>query len=67
MTQCPTCGQRIVKQSRRVCADCSKQITRHHKWFIGEDGRVRHRVCSSPDSYVAEPVKAPPIVAEASA
>ena len=54
MTHCPTCGQRIVKVARRVCAHCSKTIARHDKWFFGEDGRVRHRICTDPTSYVPE-------------
>lgn len=54
MTHCPTCGQRIVKAARRVCADCGKTIARHDKYFFGEDGRVRHRLCDNPKSYVPE-------------
>lgn len=51
MTHCPTCGQRIVKAARRVCADCGKPIGGHHKWFFGDDGRARHRVCERPEEY----------------
>ena len=36
---------------RRLCADCREQITRHHKWWIGDDLRLRHRSCAEPDEY----------------
>lgn len=49
---CPTCGRAYnTTTPKRFCADCGKQITRHHKWHIGADGRIRHRHCDRPDSY----------------
>ena len=61
-THCPACGQRIVQQARRVCADCQKPIGGHHKWFFGADGRARHRVCEQPDAYLKGPIETPPMI-----
>ena len=36
---------------RRICAECAGPIDRYHKWYFGEDGRARHRVCSNPAHY----------------
>ena len=49
---CPTCKRPLnLALPKRFCAACGVQITRHHKWQIGEDGRIRHRVCERPESY----------------
>jgi hypothetical protein len=34
----------------RICKDCGKQILNRHKFYFGEDGRVRHKCCKSPES-----------------
>lgn len=57
----------VLKQSRRVCADCSKPISGRHKWFFGEDGRARHRVYEQPDSYAKEERPVEPSLLEAGA
>lgn len=50
--RCPTCHRPLnLAMAKRFCADCGHQITRYHKWHIGDDGRIRHRVCERPDSY----------------
>lgn len=50
--RCPTCNRPFnMALPRRLCAACKKQITRYHKWQIGEDGRIRHRVCARPQEY----------------
>lgn len=36
---------------KRICADCGQQIGKRHKWHIGADSRIRHRVCADPTSY----------------
>lgn len=51
-THCPTCGQKIMRSSRRICADCGKPIKRYDKWYFGEDSRIRHRSCVNPQGYV---------------
>ncbi len=49
---CPTCKRPLnLALPKRFCSACGQQITRHHKWQIGDDGRIRHRVCERPDSY----------------
>lgn len=49
---CPACNRAFnLAAPKRFCSQCGKQITRYHKWQIGEDGRIRHRVCERPDSY----------------
>lgn len=60
MTHCPTCGQKIVKAARRACADCGKPIAGRHKWFFGDDGRARHRICEEPDAYTRATAKPAP-------
>lgn len=62
MTHCPTCGQRIITQSRRLCADCGKPIARHDKYFFGADSRIRHRVCEQPTSYTKGPAETLPMI-----
>lgn len=49
---CPTCKRPLnLALPKRFCAACGQQITRYHKWQIGDDCRIRHRVCERPDSY----------------
>lgn len=49
---CSECGRPLnLSIPRRICYTCKKQITRHHKWTFGTDGRVRHRNCKDPQSY----------------
>ena len=51
-TCCPTCRRPYnMALPRRFCSLCGKQITRHHKWCIGADGRIRHRNCADPTVY----------------
>lgn len=51
--RCPTCGRPFDQHvPRRLCAACGKQITRRHKWHVGDDGRIRHRVCGRPQDYL---------------
>lgn len=64
MTHCPTCGQSIVKAAKRRCADCGKPIGTRHKYFFGEDGRVRHRVCENPTSYARMDGEQPSLIEE---
>jgi hypothetical protein len=50
--RCPTCGKPWnACVPRRICSLCGEQITRSHKWMIGDDGRIRHRNCKDPKSY----------------
>jgi predicted amidophosphoribosyltransferase len=52
---CPTCHRPYnLALPRRFCSLCKKQITRHHKWCIGPDGRIRHRQCGDPKNYPAK-------------
>lgn len=48
--RCPEC-KRPMGSPTRICWDCKKPITRHHKWTVGADGRIRHRICSDPEAY----------------
>ena len=53
MTICDKCGQELnppvlQKAGKRICADCGKRIRKRERWFIGVDGRLRHRNCAMP-------------------
>ena len=53
VTICDKCGQQINPPSlqpagRRICAQCGNPIKKPHKWFIGVDGRLRHKNCAIP-------------------
>lgn len=54
---CPTCGRQYSYNPRRICTKCKEQITRHHKWFITDEGKIRHRNCKEPSSYLMEQEK----------
>jgi hypothetical protein len=41
----------ILYMPKRVCCECNKQIVKHHKFYYGEDSKVRHRCCERPESY----------------
>lgn len=51
---CPRCHHQFNPpgKGRRTCAACGVVIGGHHKWFLGPDGRPRHRNCSDPWSYL---------------
>jgi hypothetical protein len=55
MTHCPTCKRPIGPEhmTRRTCWRCDKPMGRHDKWKIGRDGRIRHRHCDFPQSYLS--------------
>lgn len=50
--RCPTCQQPVAHSHLRVCTLCGDQIARHDKWFFTEDGKLRHRHCKYPTSYL---------------
>lgn len=41
-----------LPKPRRTCAACGHIMGRYHKWKIGPDGRIRHRICERPESYI---------------
>lgn len=52
--RCPTCGKPIDNPiAKRICCLCKSSILKHHKYFINGDGRLQHRHCDNPESYVA--------------
>jgi hypothetical protein len=65
MTICDKCGSElnppVLQQAgRRICADCGKRIRKRERWFIGVDGRLRHRDCKMPTGTpVAETMNLP--------
>jgi len=51
---CPLCNQPLPGiAGKRVCADCGAHIKSRHKWYVGGDGKLHHRVCGRPESYGA--------------
>ncbi len=53
MIICDKCGQEInpphlQTPGRRVCAECGNRIRLRDKWYIGVDGRLRHKSCKNP-------------------
>ena len=52
LERCPTCKMSIRVCPKKMCAACGSPITRHHKFYFRQDGRVQHRLCKYPDSYI---------------
>ena len=52
VARCPTCEQLLTTGPNRWCARCERPIGNHHKWQRRADGRLEHKVCSMPDSYM---------------
>jgi len=48
---CPHCHRPFSPAPKKVCWECKKPISRGHKWFIRDDGRMQHRNCEHPTSY----------------
>lgn len=49
--RCPTCNKPFTPEPVKVCAKCKLPILRGHKYrHIG--GRLEHRHCDYPDSYL---------------
>jgi DNA-directed RNA polymerase subunit RPC12/RpoP len=53
MNICDKCGSelnppRLQAAGKRICADCGKRIRLRERWYIGVDGRLRHRDCQMP-------------------
>ena len=49
--RCPCCNKPITPEPVKVCADCGRPILRGHKYrMVG--GKLRHRHCRFPDSYL---------------
>lgn len=50
--RCPCCDQPLDLTPARWCADCDRPIMRGHKWRFNKKGRMVHRHCKYPTSYV---------------
>ncbi len=53
-TRCPVCQQPVRAMPRRICTGCKKPIRRHDKWTFTKAGRVKHRNCKQPESYLRD-------------
>lgn len=56
---CPCCGHVFQPPARRVCHDCGRPMSNHHKWTLqprGADGILTpvHRNCDDPEAYVPD-------------
>lgn len=62
---CSACGQAIPSaKGRRVCSDCLRPISRHHKWHIGGDFKLHHNDCQNPEQYPVSAEQTMPLIAE---
>lgn len=50
--QCPTCKRPFRPTVRKRCAVCGQAMGHSDKYRFREDGRIEHRLCDYPDSYL---------------